>query len=82
MQQHIGERIGSFGLAEQTGLWRRPTIWVQPWGGYRRGFFLQLRQYLLDHLRVFNAGNHPGPTTAGAARFHIDIEYPLEPLRP
>ena len=44
--------------------------------------FLQVRQYLPDDQRIFNAGNHPGPATAGLARFHIDIEYPLEPLRP
>jgi hypothetical protein len=56
--------------------------WWRSWDAYRLGFFLQVRQYLPDDQRIFNAGNHPGPATAGLARFHIDIEYPLEPLRP
>jgi hypothetical protein len=39
-------------------------------------------QYLLDHHRVLNAGNHLHRATAFTAGLDVDVENPLEALRP
>ena len=39
-------------------------------------------QYRLDDHRIFDTGNHLGGATADPTGFHINVEYPLEPLRP
>ena len=39
-------------------------------------------QYLLDHQRVLDAGDDFHAAATDAARFDVDIEYPLQTLRP
>jgi len=41
-----------------------------------------MREDLVDDHRIFDAGNHLSRAAAGAARLHIDIEQPFEPLGP
>ena len=43
---------------------------------------MQVGQYLLDALRVFNAGNHFDGAAAFTARLDVDIENPLQSLGP
>ncbi len=43
---------------------------------------LQVIEDLLDHHRVFDAGDDFHGTAAGAAGLDVDIEYTLEPLCP
>src|SRR5690606_39890629 len=46
------------------------------------GFVLQVIKDLLDHYRVFNAGDDFHGAAAAAAGLDVDIENTLEPLRP
>ena len=46
------------------------------------GFVLPGDQDLLDHYRVFNAGDDFHGAAAAAAGLDVDIENTLEPLRP
>src|SRR5690606_40863471 len=46
------------------------------------GFVLQVIKDLLDHYRVFNAGDDSHGAAAAAAGLDVDIENTLEPLRP
>ena len=41
-----------------------------------------MREYLRDHRRVFDAGNDTDITTAVTAGFNVDVEDPLQSLRP
>ncbi len=59
---------------------RRCPAFGQQWGLYRKGFFIQVGEYLLDNYRIFNAGDHFDRTAAGTARLNVDIEHPLETL--
>jgi hypothetical protein len=43
---------------------------------------LQVIKDLLDHYRVFNAGDDFHGAAAAAAGLDVDIENTLEPLRP
>jgi len=67
--------------AEQAGLWRCSTIWQQERGS-RWGFLFQLRQYLLNDDGILNAGNYLSRAIADSAPLNINIEHPLESLRP
>ena len=67
--------------AEQAGLRRRSTVRQQQRCSRRR-FFLQVRQDLLNDHRVLDAGNDPGCTSTDSARLNINLENPLQPLRP
>ncbi len=67
--------------AEQILLRWRPALrqtgglWIQP-------FSAQVRQYLLNHQRVFDAGGDFHAAAADAAGFDVDSEHPLQTLRP
>ncbi len=67
---------------KQVSLWWGSVFRQYPF--CRQGFLFlrQMRQYGLDHHRVFNAGNDVELTSAVLAGGHIDIEDPLEVLRP
>jgi hypothetical protein len=67
--------------AEQAGLRRRTTVRQQERSSCRQ-FFFQVRQDLLDDHRVFDAGNDPGCSSTDPARLNVNIEHPLQPLRP
>ena len=41
-----------------------------------------LNQYLLDHQRIFDAGDDFQAAAADTMRFDADIEYPLQALCP
>jgi len=41
-----------------------------------------VRQYLLNDDGILNAGNYLSRTTAGSAGLNVNIEHPLQPLRP
>ena len=41
-----------------------------------------MRQDLLNDHRAFNAGNDPGCFSEDSTRLNVDIETPLQPLRP
>jgi len=43
---------------------------------------LYMGQYCLDDHSIFDTGNHLGGATADPTGFHINVEYPLEPLHP
>jgi len=58
---------------------RRSPAWWQP--GCSR-FLIQVGEYLVDHRRVFDAGDDADITTAFAAGFDIDIEYTFQSLYP
>ena len=61
---------------------RRCPAFGQQWGLYRKGFFIQVGEYLLDDYRIFNAGDHFDAATTGTARLNVNIEHALEPLSP
>ena len=42
----------------------------------------QVGEYLLDHRRVFDAGDDADITAAFTARFNVDVESALQSLRP
>jgi hypothetical protein len=67
--------------AEQTGLRRRSTVRQQQRSSCQR-FFLQMHQYLLNDHRIFYAGNDPGWSSTDSAPLNINLENPLQPLRP
>ena len=77
-------RLGSSSLSCKEGWvlapveqdrWRRCPAFGQRWCLYRKDFFIQVGEYLLDHRRIFNAGDHFDGATAFTARFDVDIEY-------
>lgn len=41
-----------------------------------------MAENLVDDRLILDAGNHPGFTAALRAGRHIDVEYPLQTLRP
>ena len=41
-----------------------------------------MSEYLVDHRRVFNAGDYFDCATPFTTRFNADVEYPLQPARP
>jgi hypothetical protein len=41
-----------------------------------------VRQDLLNDHWIFNAGNNSGCTSADTARLNVNLENPLQPLRP
>ncbi len=47
-----------------------------------KSFTAQVRQYLLDHLRIFDARDDFHAATADTTRFDVDVEHPLQTLRP
>ena len=59
---------------------RRCPASRQQWGCYRKGFFIQVDEYLLNDYHIFNASDHFDATAAGTARLNVDIENPLETL--
>lgn len=67
-------------LAEQTG-GRRPAL-RQPARRLRGGFVVKVREDLLNHHWVFDAGDDPDRPAAGTASLDVDIENSLEPLCP
>ncbi len=75
------EWVASLRSVEPARLRRCPAF-GQQWGLYRKGFFIQVGEYLLDDYRIFNAGDHFDATAAGTARLNVDIEHPLETLGP
>jgi len=48
----------------------------------RQFFLLQVCQDLFDDHRVFDAGNDPGCSSTDSARLNVNLENPLQPLRP
>jgi hypothetical protein len=66
--------------AEQAGPRWRSTVRQQERGS-RRQFFFQVRQNLLNDLWVFDAGNDLNSVVAFTARFAVNVEHALEPLR-
>ena len=61
-------------LVEQARLWRCPALGESV--GFRRGcLFRQVREYLLDNLRIFDAGNDPDGSTAFTASLYINVAY-------
>ena len=67
---------GNSGSVEQTRLGRRPA-------SFRRGAFLiEVGEDLLDHHRIVDAGDDPHRPAAFTAGLDVDIEHPLETLRP
>ena len=58
--------------AEQVALRWRPAL-RQTGGLWIQSFSAQVCQYLLDHRRVFDAGDDFPATAADAARFDVDI---------
>ena len=67
--------------AEQVVLRWRSTL--RQTGGLKiQPFAAQVGQYLLDHRRVFDASDDFHAATADTARFDVDIEHPLQALRP
>jgi len=67
--------------AEQILLRWRPTL-RQADGFDNRRFTAQVCQYLLDHHWVFDSSDDFHAAAADAARFDVDIEHPLQALRP
>ena len=66
--------------AKQVGR-RRPTFWPQT--RWNRGVLsLQMGENLLNDHRVVDAGDDPHRPAAFPAGLDIDIEHPLETLRP
>ena len=45
-------------------------------------FSLEVGQYLVNYLLLFDAGNDFDWSTAMRARLHVNVEYTLEPLSP
>ncbi len=43
---------------------------------------IEVCQYLPDHRRILDTGDHPHRTAAFAAGVNVDVEHPLEPLCP
>ena len=49
----------------------------RPAGGLlSKDVLVQVREYLLDHQRVFNTGDDLDFTTALTAGFNVNVEYP------
>ena len=67
--------------AEQAGLRWGSTVRQQERGSCQR-YFLQMHQYLLNDHRIFYAGNDPGWSSTDSAPLNINLENPLQPLRP
>jgi hypothetical protein len=67
--------------AEQAGLRRRSTVRQQERSSCRQ-FFFQVRQDLLNDHQVLDAGNDPGCSSTDSARLNVNLENPLQPLRP
>ena len=67
--------------AKQARLRRRSTVRQQQRSSYQR-FFVQMHQYLLNDHRIFYAGNDPGWSSTDSAPLNINLENPLQPLRP
>ena len=61
--------------------WWRPAFW-QDNGLTGLGFLPKVIEDLLDHRRVFDAGNHLHRAGAFATGLNVDIKYTLEALRP
>jgi hypothetical protein len=76
-----GGLVGLIPAVKQSRHRRGPAV-RQP-GGFRgSGFLIQVSKYLVDHRRVFDAGNDADITAAFTASFNVDVEYTLESLRP
>jgi hypothetical protein len=45
-------------------------------------FAAQVSKDLLNHHRIFDAGNHPDVATAALADLDVDVEDPFQALRP
>ena len=67
--------------AEQVALRWRPAL-RQTSGLLIQPFTAQVCQYLLDHYRVFDAGNDFHAAAADTTRFDVNIEHPFQTLRP
>jgi len=68
--------MDSFGSVKQIRLRRCPAF-GQRWSFNGKGFFIQVREYLLDYHRVFDAGDHFDCAAAFTARLDADMENPL-----
>ena len=68
-------------LLKQARLRWSPAL-GQPAQSGRGYFFLQVREYLLDHHRVFNTSDYLDGATAFAAGFNVDMEHPFQSLCP
>ena len=66
----LSENIDFTPSNKQPRCWRGPGFWQQAGsgGGY---YFIQMSEYLTDHLRVFNTSNDSDLTTAITAGFDI-----------
>ena len=80
-QQPVFRNIGFTPSSKQPRCWRGPGFRQQVCSGWSH-FFIQVSEYLPDHLRVFNTSNDPGITTTFTTGFNIDIEHSLQPLCP
>lgn len=67
--------------AEQVFLRWRPAL-RQTGGLKTQPCTAQVRQYLLDHQRIFDASDDVHAAAADTTRFDVDIEHPLQALRP
>ena len=73
-------RAGTSPSVEQTRLGRRLT--GRPPGSFRRGTFpIAVGENLLDHHRLFDAGNDPDHPATGSAALDVDAKYALQALR-
>jgi hypothetical protein len=65
---------------EHAGLRRRTALWALRLLSCR--FFIQMIQYLLNYVRLFNTGDHLNGSPALITALNINIEDPLQSLRP
>ena len=65
---------------EQAGLGRRPTRGQRP-SGAGSVFATEVGEDLLDHLRVFDAGDDLDAAAASLTGLDVDVEYPLQAQR-
>ncbi len=58
-----------------------PAFWQQAQSRLD-SFFIQMSEYLVDHHRIFNAGDYFNRATTFTAVFNVDVKYALQSLCP
>ena len=77
----LSENIDFTPSNKQPRCWRGPGFRQQAGSG-GGDYFIQMSEYLTDHLRVFNTSNDSDLTTAFTTGFDIDIEHALQAPSP